>query len=295
MILNAMLGVTRIFIMSSRAQASAMRVADVLELPRDLKVLGKDEFPAEESRDDVPHIEFRHVSFSYTGIGKNISDLSFRLPRGGTLGVLGSTGSGKSTIVNLLLRIYDADSGQILIDGQDIRTIGKDELRKKFGAVFQNDFITEGSIADNIRFFRDIGEADVRSAAEDAQAEEFISEKGGLGYAVDARGSNLSGGQKQRLLIARALAAGPEILILDDASSALDYRTDALLRRALARNHRSTTTVMISSVRHADLILVLDDGRVIGEGTHEELMASCSEYRLIADTQMGTGEEAVNE
>ena len=299
MILNAMLGVTRIFIMSSRAQASAMRVADVLELPRDLKVLGKDEFPAEESRADVPHIEFRHVSFSYTGIGKNISDLSFRLPRGGTLGVLGSTGSGKSTIVNLLLRIYDADSGQILIDGQDIRTIGKDELRKKFGAVFQNDFITEGSIADNIRFFRDIGEADVRSAAEDAQAEEFISEKGGLGYAVDARGSNLSGGQKQRLLIARALAAGPEILILDDASSALDYRTDALLRRALARNHRSTTTVMIaqriSSVRHADLILVLDDGRVIGEGTHEELMASCSEYRLIADTQMSTGEEAVNE
>ena len=157
----------------------------------------------------------------------------------------------------------------------------------------------EGSIADNIRFFRDIGDSNIGRAAEDAQASEFIREKGGLDSPVDARGNNLSGGQKQRLLIARALAADPEILILDDASSALDYKTDAMLRRALQKNHGKTTTVLIaqriSSVRNADLILVFDDGKVIGAGTHDELMRSCDEYRLIADTQMGTGEEAIGE
>ena len=307
MILNAMLGVTRIFIMASRAQASAMRVADVLELPSDLDVVPSDSDKTGTMGEEIPHIEFRHVSFSYTGIGENISDLSFRLGRGATLGILGSTGSGKSTIVNLLLRIYDADKGEILIDGRDIRSIDKAELRGRFGAVFQNDFVLEGSIADNIRFFRQVGDEAVLSAAEDAQAAEFIREKGGIDFPVDTRGNNLSGGQKQRLLIARALAANPEILILDDASSALDYRTDAQLRRALAKNHGNTTTVLIaqriSSVRNADLILVLDDGKVIGSGTHDELMISCDEYRLIAETQMGadgspdgdtpTGEEAI--
>ncbi len=298
MILNAMLGVTRIFIMASRSQASALRVAEVLELPADLEVMPEGENVQPEQA-EPPHIEFRNVSFSYTGIGENISDLSFTLRRGATLGILGSTGSGKSTLVNLLLRIYDADKGSILIGGRDVRTIEKDELRSKFGAVFQNDFVLEGTIADNIRFFRPLDDAAVESAARDAQALDFIREKGGFGAAVDARGSNLSGGQKQRLLIARALAADPEILILDDASSALDYKTDAMLRRALNKNHGDTTTVLIaqriSSVRNADLILVFDDGKVIGAGTHDELMQSCDEYRLIADTQMGTGEEAVGE
>ena len=298
MILNAMLGVTRIFIMASRSQASALRVADVLELPADLEVVpGTGETPRYDP--ETPHVEFRNVCFSYTGIGENISNLSFKLRRGATLGILGSTGSGKSTLVNLLLRIYDADKGSILIDGRDIRTIEKDELLAKFGAVFQNDFVLEGSIADNIRFFRDIGDSNIGRAAEDAQASEFIREIGGLDSPVDARGNNLSGGQKQRLLIARALAADPEILILDDASSALDYKTDAMLRRALQKNHGKTTTVLIaqriSSVRNADLILVFDDGKVIGAGTHDELMRSCDEYRLIADTQMGTGEEAIGE
>ncbi|MBO4563068.1 MAG: ABC transporter ATP-binding protein [Clostridia bacterium] len=293
MILNAMLGVTRIFIMASRSQASAMRVADVLELPRDLETAPS----SAEPDPNAPHIEFDNVSFSYTGVGENISALSFRLMRGQTLGILGSTGSGKSTIINLLMRIYDADSGEIRINGRSVREYDKDELCRMFGAVFQNDFITEGTIADNIRFFRDIDPGAVESAARDAQAEEFIAEKaGGMEAAVAARGNNLSGGQKQRLLIARALAGDPEILLLDDASSALDYRTDSLLRRALSKNHRRTTTVLIaqriSSVRHADLILVMDDGKVIGAGRHDELMESCAEYRLIAQTQMGTGEEA---
>ena len=293
MILNAMLGVTRIFIMASRSQASALRVADVLELPKDLETRPK----PERAETDAPHIEFRNVSFSYTGVGKNIDGLSFRLKRGETLGVLGATGSGKSTIINLLMRVYDADEGEVLINGRGVETYGKDELKSMFGAVFQNDFVTGGSIRDNIAFFRELSDDAIERAAADAQAEEFIGDReSGMDSAVASRGNNLSGGQKQRLLIARALAADPDILVLDDASSALDYRTDALLRRALSEHHGDTTTVIIaqriSSIRHADLIIVMDDGRTIGMGTHEELMENCAEYRLIAETQMGTGEEA---
>lgn len=292
MILNAMLGITRIFVMWSKGEASAKRVAEVLQTPDDLTIL-----PPETPQATPAHIEFRDVTFSYTGIGTNIDHLSFRLEHGQTLGILGPTGSGKSTILNLLLRLYDPDRGQVLIDGQDIRTIPYDTLRRKFGVVFQNDFITEGSIADNIRFFRDLDDKAIAQAARDAQAE-FIAEKaGGMDAQVVVRGNNLSGGQKQRLLIARALAADPEILVLDDASSALDYRTDAELRRALREHYRDTTTVVvaqrISSLRHADLILVLSDSQVIGAGDHDALMASCEEYRIIAETQMGDGKEAV--
>ena len=290
MILNAMLGITRIFVMFSKGEASARRVAGVLAMEEDLTVL-----PGQDEPEEKPaHIEFRNVSFSYTGIGKNISDLSFRLDHGQTLGILGPTGSGKTTILNLLLRLYDPDEGQVLIDGQDIRTIGPDRLRGKFGAVFQNDFVMEGTVSDNLRMFRDIPMERLEEAARDAQAE-FIAQKGGMEADVQVRGNNLSGGQKQRLLIARALAAKPEILILDDASSALDYRTDAKLRRALRENYRDTTTVLvaqrISSLRHADLILVLQDGGVIGAGDHEQLMTSCEEYRHLAQVQMGDGEE----
>ena len=291
MILNAMLGITRIFVMWSKGEASAKRVAQVLAMEKDLEVQ-----PAVEAEENAPHIEFRDVSFSYTGIGRNIDRLSFSLQRGQTLGILGPTGSGKSTIVNLLMRLYDPDEGTVLIDGRDVKTIPPEALRSKFGVVFQNDFVTEGTVADNIRFFRDLPEDDLHRAARDAQAS-FIEEKGGMDAEVVVRGNNLSGGQKQRLLIARALAANPEILVLDDASSALDYQTDADLRRALRQGYRNTTTVLIaqrvSSLRHADLILVLQDGDVIGAGTHEELLHSCEEYRTIAHTQMGSGKEAV--
>ena len=294
MIQNAMLGVTRIFILASRATASAHRVADVLDLPEDFKYEQSQDQAAE--KDPVPHIEFRDVSFSYTGVGENISHLSFRLFRGQTLGILGTTGSGKSTIINLLMRIYDADSGEILIDGKNVRSYDKDELCSMFGTVFQNDFVMENTISENIRFFRPLENARIASAAQDAQAMEFISGKeGGMEAPVTVRGSNLSGGQRQRLLIARALAGDPDILILDDASSALDYRTDALLRHALRENHAHTTTVLIaqriSSLRHADWILVLDDGKVIGSGKHEDLMEQCGEYRHIAEIQMSVIEE----
>ena len=294
MILNAMLGITRIFVMWSKGEASARRVAAVLESAEDLTVL-----PPEATAEETPaHIEFQDVSFSYTGVGVNIDHLSFRLEHGQTLGILGPTGSGKSTILNLLMRLYDPDLGVVRIDGQDVRTIPGEILRQKFGIVFQNDFIAEGTIADNIRFFRDLDDSAILRAAKNAQAGFIADKEGGMDAPVAVRGNNLSGGQKQRLLIARALAANPEILVLDDASSALDYRTDADFRRALWENYRGTTTVVVaqrvSSLRHADLILVLgDDGQVIGSGTHDTLMTSCEEYRIIAQTQMGSGREAV--
>ena len=289
MILNAMLGITRIFVMWSKGEASAVRVADALALPRDLDLA-----ESETESGDVPHIEFRNVSFSYTGIGHNLENISFKLMHGESLGIIGETGSGKSTVLNLLLRMYDVDDGEILIDGRNIKSIPHDELRAKFGTVFQNDFVMEGTIADNIGFFRSIDSAELSRAAEDAQAAEFIEKKeDGMGYAVSVRGNNLSGGQKQRLLIARALAGDPEILLLDDASSALDYSTDAALRRALKAHHSGTTTVQIaqrvSSIAGCTHILVLSDGKPIGYGTHAELQSSCDAYRVIAASQMGEG------
>ena len=292
MILNATLGITRVFIMWSKGEASANRIADILELPEDMTQL-----PAQPQKEAAPHIEFRNVTFSYTGVGTNIENLSFQLAHGQTLGILGPTGSGKSTILNLLLRLYDPDQGQILIDGQDVRTIDYDTFRKKFGVVFQNDFVTRGTIGHNISFFRDVDDQAAAKAAENAQAAFIADREGGMDAEVVSRGNNLSGGQKQRLLIARALAADPEILVLDDASSALDYHTDAQLRKALRENYRHTTTVLVaqrvSSLRHADLILVLNDGQVIGAGDHAHLMQTCEEYQHIANTQMGDGKEAI--
>ncbi len=317
MILNAMLGITRIFVMWSKGEASAHRVAEVLALPEDLVVMessasdtsntscegsGSDESSASgassASASGTPaHIEFKDVTFSYTGIGANLEHLNFRLMRGESLGILGETGAGKSTVLNLLMRFYDPQEGQVLIDGRDVRSIPNEELRSKFGVAFQNDFVMEGTIEDNIRFFRPIEDADIRTASEDAQAAEFISAREkGMKAEVVVRGNNLSGGQKQRLLISRALASRPQILLLDDASSALDYRTDAYLRRALHKNYSDTTTILIaqriSSIRNCSHILVLSDGKTIGYGTHEELMQSCEEYRIIAQSQMGEGRES---
>lgn len=293
MISNAMLGITRIFVMWSKGEASAHRVADILGLSEDLAVLKAAE---NSDSEDVLHIEFRDVTFSYTGIGANLSHLSFKLKRGESLGILGETGSGKSTVLTLLMRFYDPQEGTIFIDGKDIRSLPLSELRSKFGVVFQNDFVMEGTFHDNIQFFRTVDDEAVGAAAKNAQAAEFIAkQEKGLCAPVAVRGNNLSGGQRQRLLIARALAGQPEILLLDDASSALDYRTDARLRKALHRNYRNTTTIQvaqrISSIRNCTHILVLSDGKAIGYGTHEELIRSCQEYRSIAELQMGEGKE----
>lgn len=304
-ILNAMLGITRVFVICSKGSASAKRIESVLLAEDDMPILPEEE-NAQTENADAPHIEFRGVTFSYNKkeetdglrpeerdyIKNNLTDISFTLNRGQTLGIIGATGSGKSTIVNLLIRFYDPDKGTVLVDGRDVRCIPREELCKKFGIAFQNDFIMANSIFENISFGRDLTEEQVNRAIVLAQAKQMIDElPEGTGYRLTARGTNISGGQKQRMLVARAVAAEPEILILDDSSSALDYKTDASLRKALHSSLPDTTTVIIaqriSSIMNADLILVLDEGRIIGRGRHSELMESCPEYKLIADTQMG--------
>ena len=293
-ILNAMLGITRVFVMYSKGKASALRVEEILLLPEDAPAL-----PAAGADENAPHIRWENVSFSYNKCRDNLKDISFSLRRGQTLGVIGATGSGKSTLVSLMLRFYAPDSGRILIDGRDIRGIPREELYGMMGVALQNDFIMADTLAENIRFFRDIPEEDIERALEDAQAADIVREKEeGLSYRAAIRGNDLSGGQKQRLLIARALAGRPDILILDDASSALDYQTDAGLRRALARRYPGTTKIIIaqrvSALMGADLILVLDDGRVCAAGTHEQLMKTSGIYRSIAQTQMGLMEESIH-
>jgi ATP-binding cassette subfamily B protein len=251
------------------------------------------------------YISFENVTFSYRGKTDNTKNVSFHLPRGGTLGIIGATGSGKTTLLSLLMRFYQVpvDGGTIRIGGRDIRTMTPEELRSRFGVAMQNDFLYAGSIEDNIRFGRDMTHEQVVHAATMAQAHEFISKLAdGYDHKLTVKGTNLSGGQKQRLLIARALAGEPDILVLDDASSALDYKTDAALRKALREDAESrtaaavttsgvTTTVIVaqrvSSIKDADLILVMDRGGVIGCGTHDELVASCPIYNEIAESQMG--------
>ena len=286
MILNATIGIAGLFTILSHGVASAQRIDAVMSLEPELPILN---LPAEPSDYAV---EFRHVSFSYhKGAEKNLDDVSFKLKKGQTLGIIGGTGSGKTMLLRLLVRFYDADEGQILISGRDVRSIPNEELRTLFGVTLQNDFLSATTIRENIAYFRDLDEDALRRAAQIAQATDFINEKeGGLDAPLTKSGNNLSGGQKQRLLIARAVAADPDILILDDASSALDYRTDAALRKALSESCRDAVKFIIaqriSSIRHADCILMLDGGKVIGQGTHDELMASCAAYREIAEAQM---------
>lgn len=287
-ILNALLSISKMFVLISKGTASASRMEKVFsaEDSRTLKLLEK-----EWTDEKDCHIEFDHVSFSYNKKRNNLEDISFCLKRGETLGIIGATGAGKSTVANLLMRFYDVDQGAIRIDGKDIRSMDLKTLRQKFGAVFQNDVIFEDSIMENISMGRNLTKEQAQEAACYARAEEFIRDKGGLEEALEVRGANLSGGQKQRLLIARALASKPEILILDDSSSALDYKTDAALRKGLKERYSQTTCIIIaqriSSIMNADHILVLDEGRCIGYGTHEKLMADCEVYGEIGKSQMG--------
>ncbi len=293
-ILNALLSISKMIATLSRGVASADRIEAVLAMEEALPVeeaLAGERGGAKESGGPA-HISFDHVDFSYTEGKRNLEDISFSLKRGETLGIVGATGSGKSTVLKLLLRFYDATAGSVRVCGRDVRTYPLRELRQKFGVVFQNDVIFENSILENVRMGRDLRAEDIGTALACAQAEEFVMEKSGhLEEKLNIRGANLSGGQKQRLLIARALAGKPEILILDDSSSALDYRTDAQLRAALKERFPDTTKIIVaqrvSSILHADQIMVLLDGRVQGLGTHEQLLADCEAYRRIVRSQMG--------
>ncbi len=242
-------------------------------------------------------MEFDHVSFSYDDGEDELTDVSFAVPRGAAVGVIGGTGSGKTTLMSLIARFYDVRTGTVRVGGVDVRDYPLDALRGKIGLVPQKAELFTGTVAENIRWGRPDADGEaVRRAAVIAQAAEFI-ERLPQGYdsPVERGGANFSGGQKQRLTIARAMVREPEILILDDASSALDYATDAALRRAVRQASRAmtvfTVSQRVSAVRQADCILVMDDGRLAGVGTHEELLASCGVYQEICRSQE-RGEEA---
>ncbi|MEE0681105.1 MAG: ABC transporter ATP-binding protein [Candidatus Gastranaerophilaceae bacterium] len=285
-ILNAMLSINRIFVMYSQASASAKRIAEVLDTPFDMPLREADSITTQD------HIRFENVSFSYNNVQDSLTDIDFTLGHGEVLGVMGATGSGKTTLILLLQRFYEASKGTVRIDGRNVNCIPGDELHTMFGIAFQSDTLFADTIRENIDFGRGLPMERIELAARCAQAYEFISSlPDGYNHMLTSKATNLSGGQKQRLLIARALAGSPKILILDDSSSALDYRTDAAMRQAVRESFPDTTTILIaqrvSSVRHADKIIMLDEGRIVGIGSHEQLMHTCPVYRETARTQMG--------
>ena len=288
-ILNSMIAVTRVITMTSQMIASSRRIEEVMN---DVEAQPVAPFTGIASSSAV---EFRNVCFSYNKVKDNLHDISFTLEKGQSLGVIGPTGAGKSTLAALMLRFYDVDSGGIYIDGKNVNEYEHRELREKFGVVFQNDMLFDDTAEGNIRLWRNIDTSELEKAIDTAQAD-FIKEEG-LGKEIASRGANISGGQKQRLLIARAVAGKPDILILDDSSSALDYKTDSLVRAKIRERFADTTMVIIaqrvSSVRSCDKILVLENGKAQGFGTHEELMQNCELYAEIAKLQMGEGDESI--
>ncbi|MBR2138859.1 MAG: ABC transporter ATP-binding protein [Bacilli bacterium] len=284
MILNALIALNRMITVISKAYASSKRIDYIFDLGCDLR---KENLTGSSKA----YIEFKKVSFSYLGIKNNLSNISFKIDKGETLGIIGSTGSGKSTIINLLLRLYDVNEGAIYINGKDIRNYSPQKLKSFFGTALQYDTLFADTIFNNVDFYRGISKKNVLKALNDAQAYfvENLDKKEET--ILSAKGTNLSGGQRQRLIIARAIANNPKILILDDSSSALDYKTDSLLRKTLKEKYLKTTQIIvsarISSIMHADKIIVLEDGMISGLGTHNQLLKTCDIYKEIYDSQLG--------
>ena len=286
LITNAMMAVSRMFVMYSKGIASADRIAEIMDVKEELLVIEGDDHP----NDCV--VEFDNVSFSYLGNTNNITDISFKIHAGQTLGIIGATGSGKSTIMQLLLRFYDVDQGVIRIYGKDVRSYKPRTLRDNFGIVMQNDFIFQDTIKENIEFGRIVDDNMIEQATFNAQANAFIEELDDkYEYKLNSKGTNLSGGQRQRILLSRAFVSEPNILLLDDSSSALDYATDAKLRMAINQKFKNTTKIIIaqrvSSIMHADEIIVLDEGKIVARGIHSELLNTSEIYSSISESQMG--------
>jgi ATP-binding cassette subfamily B multidrug efflux pump len=294
-IMFSLLMVSMLFIMVPRAQVSAGRINEVLDTYAEIN----DPAAPVEGERKHGYVEFRDVTFSYPGAEQPaISGISFTASPGEMVAIIGGTGSGKSTLVNLVPRFYDVDSGSVLVDGVDVREMTQESLRERIGFVPQQAVLFTGTIAGNIRYGKeDATDEEVRQAAETAQAMEFISEMtDGFDSVISQGGTNVSGGQKQRIAIARALVRRPEVYIFDDSFSALDFKTDAKLRMALRRETDDSTVLMVaqrvSTVLNADKIIVLDEGRIVGMGRHGELMTSSQVYREIVASQLSEEELA---
>lgn len=294
MILFSLMMLSMIFVMLPRAAVSAARIREVLELESGIR-----DIPAPKPAAGGGHIEFRNVTFRYPGAEEPVlENVSFQAKPGEVTAIIGGTGSGKSTLVNLIPRFYDVEKGSVLVDGVDVREMSQEDLRSKIGFVPQKAVLFSGTIADNLRYGNeDAGEEQLRRAAEVAQALDFVMEMGGFDAPVAQGGSNLSGGQKQRLSIARALVRKPDIYVFDDSFSALDYKTDARLRRALKEEIGTATVIIVAQRIHtvvdADRIVVLENGRVAGIGTHRQLLENNRVYREIVASQWAEEEMAM--
>ncbi|MEK5397769.1 ABC transporter ATP-binding protein [Paenibacillus sp. FSL K6-2859] len=296
-ILLALIVVSNLVIIFTKASSSANRVNEVLSVKASVSEEGNVVMTEPEPDYTAPAISFEHVSFGYNTTGElALEDISVVINRGETVGLIGSTGSGKSTFVNLIPRFYDAVQGEVKVDGVNVREYKLHQLREKIGIVPQKAVLFTGTIAENIRWGKEnANEEEIMQAASVAQAEEFIRKlPEGLNTQVSRGGLNLSGGQKQRLTIARAVVGKPSILILDDSSSALDFATDAALRKALKESSQQMTLLVVSqrvsTVRQADKIMVFEEGRIAGVGTHEELMRGCEVYKEICLSQLSSEE-----
>lgn len=288
-ILEELVKLANMIVLLTKMVASGNRIQSVLDME------STQEFPEEtliERRREIPYIVFENVALKYAGAGEeSLSDLNFAIKKGQVVGVIGGTGSGKTSLVNMIPRFYDATKGSVYVDGIDVKNYRKEEIREKVGVVPQKAVLFKGTIRDNICWGKtDASEEEIWQALRISQAEEIVQNKENkLEFMIAQNGRNLSGGQKQRLTIARALVRNPEILILDDSASALDYATDAKLRKALQEMKEKPTIFIVSqrtvSIQHADLILVLDDGKMVGMGTHEELLESCETYQEIYASQ----------
>ena len=301
-ILTELVKLANLIITVTKAVACGNRIGNILKIQPDMKegnrILSNEEICPDTAKDggrsvkEIPAVEFDHASLTYKGAsGESLTDITFCAMRGQTIGIIGGTGSGKSSLVNLIPRFYDVTNGQIRIFGNDIRDYKIESLRSRIGVVLQKAVLFKGTIAENLRWGNESASDDeLEEALEISQAKEFVDQKPGrLEFQIEQGGRNLSGGQKQRLTIARALVRKPDILILDDSASALDFATDAALRSAI-RSMKGNPTVFIvsqraSSVQYADQIIVLDDGEAAGIGTHEELLASCPAYQEIYYSQ----------
>lgn len=294
-IMFSLIMLSMMFIMIPRASVSAVRINEVLDIKPNIK----DAENVQKATDKSGYIEFKNVTFSYPGAeNPAISNISFKANPGKVTAIIGGTGSGKSTLISLIPRFYDVSSGEVLVDGVDVRSMSQEHLREKIGFVPQKAVLFTGTITDNISYGNEKATVeDVKHAAEIAQATEFISElKDGYDSVIAQGGTNVSGGQKQRLSIARALVRKPEIYIFDDSFSALDFKTDAKLRAELKKETGDSTVLIVaqrvSTVMDADQIIVLDQGKTAGIGTHKELMETCEVYREIVSSQLSEEEIA---